>query len=115
MESTRSIAWLRFAANSGPSHSGYDPRFADHKVSDHMVEARWVAGQSAANEMRQAEEEWLLGICRDFGVSVRIRPIERAYSYERSELASARLATRRRAGRSSSPFRGSSPARNATA
>lgn len=69
-----------------PAHG---PRFADHKVSDEMIEARWAAGQSAANEMRQAEEEWLLGICRDFGVSVRIRPLERAYSYERSELASA--------------------------
>lgn len=39
--------------------------------------------------MRQAEEEWLLGIARGFGVSVRIRPLEKAYSYERSELASA--------------------------
>ncbi len=67
----------------------YGPRFADHKVSDEMIEARWASGDSAANEMRQAEEEWLLGICRDFGVSVRIRPLERAYSYERSELASA--------------------------
>ena len=67
----------------------YGPRFADHKVSDEMIEARWADGQSAANEMRQAEEEWLLGICRDFGVSVRIRPLEKAYSYERSELASA--------------------------
>ena len=69
-----------------PAHG---PRFADHKVSDEMIEARWASGQSAANEMRQAEEEWLLGICRDFGVSVRIRPLEKAYSYERSELASA--------------------------
>lgn len=67
----------------------YGPRFADHKVSDEMIEARWAEGQSAANEMRQAEEEWLLGICRDFGVSVRIRQLEKAYSYERSELASA--------------------------
>jgi hypothetical protein len=65
----------------------YGPRFADHKVSDEMIEVRWAEGQSAANEMRQAEEEWLLGICRDFGVSVRIRPLERAYSFERSELA----------------------------
>jgi hypothetical protein len=67
----------------------YGPRFADHKISDEMIEARWAGGQSAANEMRQAEEEWLLSICRDFGVSVRIRPLEKAYSYERSELASA--------------------------
>ncbi|MCJ2131430.1 AAA family ATPase [Methylobacterium sp. E-045] len=67
----------------------YGPRFADHKISDDMIEARWASGQSAANEIRQAEEEWLLGICRDFGVSVRIRTLEKAYSYERSELASA--------------------------
>jgi hypothetical protein len=67
----------------------YGPRFADHKVTDEMISARWDAEQSAANEMRQSEEEWLLGVCRDFGVSVRIRPLEKAYSYERSELASA--------------------------
>lgn len=68
-------------------HSG--PRFADHKVSDDMIEELWANGKSAANEMRQAEEEWLLGICREVGVSVRIRSLDRAYSYERSELASA--------------------------
>ena len=67
----------------------FGPRFADHKVSDEMISDRWKAGESAANEMRQAEEEWLLGICRDFGVDVRIRALERAYSYERSELAEA--------------------------
>jgi hypothetical protein len=67
----------------------YGPRFADHKVSDEMITARWETGKSAANEMRQAEEEWLLCVCRDFGVNIRIRPLERAYSYERSELASA--------------------------
>lgn len=70
----------------------YGPRFADHKVTDEMIESRWTDGVSAANEMRQAEEEWLLGICRGFGVDVRIRPLEKAYSYERSELALA-LAT----------------------
>ena len=37
--------------------------------------------------MRQAEEEWLLGLCRDFGVAVRIRTVERVYSFDRSELA----------------------------
>jgi len=67
----------------------FGPRFADHKVNDEMIEERWNQGYSAANEMRQAEEEWLLGICRDFGVSVRIRPLERAYSYDRGELAAA--------------------------
>ncbi|QDH74284.1 AAA family ATPase [Brevundimonas sp. M20] len=70
----------------------YGPRFADEKVTDAMIQTRWAAGESAANEMRQAEEEWLLSICRDFGVNLRIRSLERAYSYERSELAAA-LAT----------------------
>jgi len=67
----------------------FGPRFADHKVTDEMIADRWSKGESAANEMRQAEEEWLLGIARGFGVNVRIRQLERAYSYERSELASA--------------------------
>ena len=72
---------------------GFDPqrgpRIAEHKITDQMIEARWSGGMSAANEMRQSEEEWLLEIGRGFGVSLRIRPLERAYSYERSELASA--------------------------
>lgn len=67
----------------------FGPRFADHKVTDEMIAARWDKGESAANEMRQAEEEWLLGIGRQFGISVRIRPLEKPYSFERSELASA--------------------------
>lgn len=67
----------------------FGPRFADHKVTDEMIADRWAKGESAANEMRQAEEEWLLGIARGFGVNVRIRQLEKAYSYERSELASA--------------------------
>jgi hypothetical protein len=67
----------------------FGPRFADHKITDEMIADRWTKGESAANEMRQAEEEWLLGIARGFVVNVRIRPLEKAYSYERSELASA--------------------------
>jgi recombinational DNA repair ATPase RecF len=67
----------------------FGPRFADHKVTDDMIADRWAKGESAANEMRQAEEEWLLGIARGFGVYVRIRQLEKAYSYERAELASA--------------------------
>lgn len=67
----------------------YGPRFSDAQVSDEAIQARWDAGLSAANEIRQAEEDWLLSICRDFGVSVQIRPLERPYSYERSELANA--------------------------
>ncbi|MBY6117201.1 AAA family ATPase [Mameliella alba] len=65
------------------------PKFANHKVTDEMIADRWAEGKSAANEMRQAEEEWLLGIARGFGVNVRIRQLEKAYSYERSELAAA--------------------------
>ncbi len=67
----------------------FGPCFADHKVTDEMIADRWVKGESAANEIRQAEEEWLLSIARGFGVNVRIRQLEKAYSYERSELASA--------------------------
>lgn len=67
----------------------FGPRFVDHRITDAMIEARWHEGESAANDMRQAEEEWLLRLCRDFGVNVRIRSVERAYSYERSELAEA--------------------------
>ncbi len=67
----------------------FGPRFVDHRVTDDMIEKRWHEGESAANEMRQAEEEWLLKISRDFGVNLRIRSVERAYSYERSELAGA--------------------------
>lgn len=67
----------------------FGPRFAEHKVTDDMIEARWNAGESAANEMRQAEEEWLLMVCRDFGVNIRIRTLEKSYAYDRGELASA--------------------------
>jgi len=73
---------IRFDADFGP-------RFVDHRITDVMIEARWHDGESAANEMRQAEEEWSLRLCRDFGVNVRIRAAEKAYSYERSELAEA--------------------------
>lgn len=67
--------------------ASYGPRFSDHMVTDDMIANKWANGESAANEMRQAEEEWLLRICRDFGAVVRIRETEKAYSYERSELA----------------------------
>uniref|UniRef100_UPI000B17E547 hypothetical protein n=1 Tax=Caulobacter sp. CCH5-E12 TaxID=1768770 RepID=UPI000B17E547 len=70
----------------------FGPRLADEKITDAMITDRWDAGESAANEMRKAEEEWLLGMCREFGVNIRIRTLERAYSYDRGELAVA-LAT----------------------
>ncbi len=74
------------------------PRFADHMVSDELIESRWQRGENAANEMRQAEEEWLLQMCRDFGAEVRIRSVERAYSYERAELAVALAGALKAAG-----------------
>jgi len=67
----------------------FGPRFSDHKVTDEMIEARWANGDSAANDMRQAEEEFLLTLARDFAVPIRIRPLERPYNYDRSELATA--------------------------
>ena len=65
------------------------PRFAGDRITDEMIEARWRDGESASNEMRKAEEEWLLGLCRGFGVNLRIRPIEKPYTYDRAELAVA--------------------------
>ncbi len=69
-----------------PEHG---PRFSDDKITEAMLEAKWKDGLSAGNDLRQAEEEWLLQICRDFNVFVNIRPIDKPYSYERSELAAA--------------------------
>lgn len=74
------------------------PRFASHRISDEIIEKRWLDGQSAANEMRQAEEEWLLDRCREFGANIRIRELDRAYSYERGELALALAAFLKSAG-----------------
>lgn len=71
---------------------GYGPRFDDHRVTDEMIRAKWDLGDSAANDIRQAEEEWLLARCQEFGVDVRIREINKPYSYERAELAEALLA-----------------------
>jgi len=67
----------------------FGPRFHDHKISDSLIEDKLNSGESAANEMRQAEEEWLLQFCRDFGVDIRIRDVHRPYDFERSELATA--------------------------
>lgn len=67
----------------------FGPRFSDQNVADADIERRWAEGGSAAGEMRQAEEEWLLQIARDFRVDIPIRSLERAYSYERAELAEA--------------------------
>lgn len=67
----------------------FGPRLHDHRVADALVEGKLARGESSANEIRQAEEEWLVRICRDFGVDLRIREVHRPYTYERSELAIA--------------------------
>ena len=67
----------------------YGPRFHDHKVTEQMIQDKWDRDESAANEIRQAEEEWLLAKAREFGVSVRIRDIHKAHKYDRGELARA--------------------------
>ena len=67
----------------------FGPSFHDHRTPDAVIQAKLDADESAAAEMRQAEEEWLLDICRGFGVKVVIRPVDRPYQFERSELAEA--------------------------
>lgn len=69
-----------------PDHG---PTFHDHRTPDEAIKAKLDKGESAANEIRQAEEEWLLDTCRTFRVKVIIRSIDRPYKYERGELASA--------------------------
>ena len=68
---------------------GFGPVFHDHQTSDEVIQAKLDVGESAGAEIRQAEEEWLLKICREFGAKVVIRPIDRAFQYDRAELASA--------------------------
>ena len=71
---------------------GYGPVFHDHQTSDEVIQAKLNLGENAGAEIRQAEEEWLLRICREFGAKATIRPIERAFQFERAELADS-LAT----------------------
>ena len=70
---------------------GAGPRFHDHKVTGEIIEEKWESGESAANQIRQAEEEWLLAKAREFGVDVRIRDVQNAHKYDRGELARALL------------------------
>ena len=67
----------------------FGPRFHDHRTPDEAIQAKLDLNESAAGLMRQAEEEWLLDMCRDFGVKVVIRPVHRPYQFERSEMADA--------------------------
>jgi hypothetical protein len=65
----------------------FGPIFHDHRTPDKIIQDKLDSNESAAVEMRQAEEEWLLDICRGFGVKVVIRSVDRPYQFERSELA----------------------------
>lgn len=76
---------------------GFGPVFHDHQTSDELIQEKLDAGARAGDEIRQVEEEWLLRVCRDFRTSVAIRPIERAFQYERSELADSLAGFLRRA------------------
>ena len=66
---------------------GVGPVLHDHQTSDEVIQAKLDAGENAGAEIRQAEEEWLLRICREFRAKATIRPIERAFQYDRAELA----------------------------
>lgn len=67
----------------------FGPKYADHKVHDRLIEDDHSNGREATNKVRQAEEDWLTEICRDFGVDVRIREINHPYRFSRAELAVA--------------------------
>ena len=68
---------------------GYGPRLAAHLVKDEEVEQAWVEGKSAANLMRQIEDETLLRWAQDFEVDIRIRKTTKPFDYGRAELAEA--------------------------
>ncbi|MCH7539650.1 MAG: chromosome segregation protein SMC [Proteobacteria bacterium] len=84
----------------------FGPVYLDHKTPDEEIQKKLDGGESAANEIRQAEEEWLLDICRGFRAKVVIRPVERPYNYDRSELASALAAFLKGAGIKPPPVSG---------
>lgn len=67
----------------------FGPKYADHRVHDELIEDDHREGKETPNKIRQAEEDWLTDICRDFGVDVRIREVNHPYKYARAELAVA--------------------------
>ena len=68
---------------------GHGPRLASHLVKDEEVDKAWTNNKSAANLIRQIEEETLLQWAQDFEVDIRIRKSNRPFDYGRAELASA--------------------------
>ena len=69
--------------------SGYGPVFREYEMPDQIIEDKLNSDDSAAVEIRHAEEDWLTGICRGFRTMLDIRPIGSEYNYNRSELASS--------------------------
>ena len=69
--------------------SGYGPVFSNYRTPDAVVGTKLADGDSAGEEIRKVEEEWLLKICREFVVDVAIRPVDRPFQYDRNELAAA--------------------------
>ena len=67
----------------------FGPVFTDHRTPDEVIQRKLDDGEPAGEDIRKAQEEWLLAICRGFGVEVVIRPIDKPYQYQRSELATA--------------------------
>ena len=68
---------------------GHGPRMANHLVKDEEVEKAWADNRSAANLIRQIEDEALLRWAQDFEVDIRIRRSNKPFDYGRAELASA--------------------------
>ena len=69
--------------------SSFGPVFSDHRTPDEVIQRKLEDGVPVGEEIRKPQEEWLLTMCRDFGVEIEIRPIDKPYHYERSELATA--------------------------
>lgn len=67
----------------------FGPKYADHRVQDDLIDDEHTAGNETPNKVRQAEEDWLTDICRDFGVDVRMREVNHPYRFSRAELAIA--------------------------
>ena len=66
---------------------GFGPVIHGHHTPDQVINDKLNAGESAAIEIRQVEENWLEGICRAFRTSVDIRQIGQENNHSRAELA----------------------------
>jgi hypothetical protein len=69
-----------------PDHG---PKLSGHMIKDAEIEQAWAEGKSAANLMRQVEDETLLRWAQDFEVDIRIRKTSKPFDYGRAELANA--------------------------